>query len=141
MRNHAANGTVENLRGCTVVEGARFFRVDNVTFVKEIVVSQLGYTNIIRTGNATDAQLQLSTLLRKKLPEMLISSHRTTTIFWPLRICFEIMEARRPRRWPLPSMTMGVEEKVAMASLGLYFRTERVNTSEFGRDKRRMELT
>lgn len=38
-------------------------------------------------------------------------------------------------------MTMGVEEKVAMASLGLYFRTERVNTSEFGRDKRRMELT
>ena len=57
------------------------------------------------------------TLLRKKLPEMFISSHRTTTIFWPLRICFEIIEASRPRRWPLPSMTMGVEEKVDMASL------------------------
>ena len=55
------------------------------------------------------------TLLRKKLPEMLISSQRTTTIFWPLRICLATIDASRPRRWPLPSMTMGVEEKVAMS--------------------------
>ena len=38
------------------------------------------------------------TLLRKKLPDILISSQRTTTIFWPDKICFEIMEANRPRR-------------------------------------------
>jgi hypothetical protein len=56
----------------------------------------------------------MHTLFLKKLPEMLISSHLTTTIFWPERICFEIMEASRPRRCPLPSMTMGVEENVAM---------------------------
>jgi hypothetical protein len=55
------------------------------------------------------------TLFRKKLPEMLISSHLTTVIFWPERICLEIMEASRPRRCPLPSITMGVEEKVAIA--------------------------
>jgi len=46
---------------------------------------------------------------------MLISSHLTTTIFCPERICFEIIEANRPRRCPLPSIMMGVEEKVAMA--------------------------
>ena len=45
---------------------------------------------------------------------MFISSHLTTTIFWPERICLEMIEANRPRRWPLPSMTMGVEEKVAI---------------------------
>ena len=54
------------------------------------------------------------TLFRKKLPEMLISSHLTTTIFCPERICFETIEANRPRRWPFPSMTMGLEENVAI---------------------------
>lgn len=41
--------------------------------------------------------LQL-TLLRKKLPETLTSSQRTTVTFWPLRISFARIEARRPRR-------------------------------------------
>ena len=52
--------------------------------------------------------------MRKKLPEILISSHLTTTIFCPERICFETIDASRPSRWPLPSMTIGLEEKVAM---------------------------
>ena len=56
-------------------------------------------------------------MFRKKLPEMLISSQRTTTIFWPERICFEMIEASRPRRWPLPSMTIGLEENVAIGNL------------------------
>jgi hypothetical protein len=64
----------------------------------------------------TKTRRGLHTLFRKKLPEMLISSQRTTTIFWPLRTCLEIMEARRPSKWPLPSMTMGVEEKVAISA-------------------------
>lgn len=62
----------------------------------------------------------MRTLLRKKLPLMLTSSHRTTTIFWPLRICLEMMEARRPSRWPLPSITIGAEEKVDMLATGGY---------------------
>jgi len=41
VRNHAADGPVQNLGGCAVVKGARFLRVHNVAFVEEIVVSQL----------------------------------------------------------------------------------------------------
>lgn len=54
------------------------------------------------------------TLLRKKEPEALMSSQRTTTTFWPLRSCLATIEARRPRRWPLPSMMTGAAEKVAI---------------------------
>ena len=39
--DHTANGPVENLGGCAVVEGAGFFGVDNVAFVEEVVVAQL----------------------------------------------------------------------------------------------------
>lgn len=42
---------------------------------------------------------------RKNSPEMLRASQRTTTTFWPERSCLATMEARRPRRWPLPSTT------------------------------------
>lgn len=49
-------------------------------------------------------------LARKNSPEMLIASQRTTTIFWPLRSCLATVEARRPRRWPLPSMTICRQE-------------------------------
>ena len=42
---------------------------------------------------------------RKNSPEMLSCSQRTTTTFWPFRSCFATVEARRPRRWPLPSTT------------------------------------
>ena len=44
-------------------------------------------------------------LFLKKGPDMLSSSQRTTTTFCPFRICLATMEARRPRRWPFPSMT------------------------------------
>ena len=39
--DHAADGPVENLGRCAVVEGAGFFGVDNVAFVEEVVVAQL----------------------------------------------------------------------------------------------------
>ena len=39
--DHAANGPVEDLGGCTVVEGAVDFGVDEVAFVQEVVVPQL----------------------------------------------------------------------------------------------------
>lgn len=41
VRNHTADGPVEDLRGGAVVEGAGLFGVYDVTFVKEIVVAQL----------------------------------------------------------------------------------------------------
>lgn len=46
---------------------------------------------------------------RKNSPEMLRASHRTTTIFWPFSSCFATVLAKRPRRCPLPSMTICVE--------------------------------
>ena len=39
--DHTADGPVENLGRCAVVEGAGLFRVDDVAFVKEVVVPQL----------------------------------------------------------------------------------------------------
>lgn len=44
-------------------------------------------------------------LARKNSPEMLSCSQRTTTIFWPFNSCLATVDARRPRRWPLPSTT------------------------------------
>lgn len=41
VRDHAADGPVEDLRGRAVVEGARLLRVHNVALVKEVVVPQL----------------------------------------------------------------------------------------------------
>lgn len=41
----------------------------------------------------------------KNSPEMLSDSQRTTTIFCPFSSCLATVLARRPRRWPLPSMT------------------------------------
>ena len=74
-------------RGCAVVEGARLLRVDDMTFVEEVVVAELsrqrdGQRNGQNTVNNESFQsAKTRTLLRKKLPEMLISSQRTTTIF------------------------------------------------------------
>lgn len=104
-----------------MMERTRLFRVDDMSFVQKVVVSQLLFAS-----DSAAFTLPNFTLFLKKLPEMLISSHRTTTIFWPLRICLEIMDASRPRRWPLPSMTIGVEENVAMADHGEYLRTDAV---------------
>ena len=39
--DHAADGPVEDLGGCTMVEGAGLFGVDNVALVQEVVVPQL----------------------------------------------------------------------------------------------------
>lgn len=41
VRNHATDGTVKNLRGCSVVEGARLFGIHDVALVEEIVVTEL----------------------------------------------------------------------------------------------------
>ena len=56
-------------------------------------------------------------LARKNSPEMLRASQRTTTIFWPFRSCLATMLARRPRRWPLPSMTTCVSQSGQRSSL------------------------
>jgi hypothetical protein len=67
------------------MERTGFFRVDYVTFMKKIMISKLAQNGSISDNNSIDTNStfcrDLSTLLRKKLPEMLISSHRTTTIF------------------------------------------------------------
>ena len=41
MGDHAADGPIEDLGGCTMVEGAGLFGVDNVALVQEVVVPQL----------------------------------------------------------------------------------------------------
>lgn len=41
VRNHTADGAVEDLGGGTVMEGARLFRVDDMAFMEEVVVAQL----------------------------------------------------------------------------------------------------
>ena len=95
MRGHAPDRSVENFGRGTVMEGARLFRVDDVAFVEKIMVTKLKRQLNMKKWEQDNAT---RTLFLKKLPEMLISSHLTTTIFWPERICFEIIEASRPRR-------------------------------------------
>jgi hypothetical protein len=41
VRSHAADGAVEDLGRSAVVERAGLFRVDDVTFVEEVVVPEL----------------------------------------------------------------------------------------------------
>lgn len=41
MGSHATDGTEKDFGRGAVMEGARLFRVDNMTFVKEVVVSEL----------------------------------------------------------------------------------------------------
>jgi len=41
VRNHAADRSVEDFRGRTVMEGAGLFRVDDVPFMEEVMVSEL----------------------------------------------------------------------------------------------------
>lgn len=61
--------------------------------------------NLLLPLPSTKHSLPLLTLFRKKEPETLICSHRTTVTFWPDRICLAKTEASRPRRWPFPSTT------------------------------------
>ena len=39
--HHATDGAVKNLGGCAVMEGAGLFGIHDVTFMEEVVVSQL----------------------------------------------------------------------------------------------------
>lgn len=41
MRSHATNGSEEDFGRGSVMEGTRLFRVNNMTFVQEVVVSEL----------------------------------------------------------------------------------------------------
>lgn len=41
MRNHAANGPVKDFGRSTMMEGARLFRVDDMSLVQEVEVAQL----------------------------------------------------------------------------------------------------
>jgi len=41
VRHHAPDGTEEDLGRSTVMERARFFRVDDMAFVKEVVIAEL----------------------------------------------------------------------------------------------------
>jgi hypothetical protein len=115
VRRHAADRPVKNLGGSAMMKRTGLFWIDNMPLMKKVVVAELeGPARVNEQVANYKLLLKTLTLFRKKLPEMLISSHLTTTIFCPERICFEMIDANRPRRWPLPSMTMGVEEKVAM---------------------------
>ncbi len=60
------------------MERTGFFGIHNVAFVEKVVVPELVNICVIR-GPVINPNPR--TLLRKKLPEMLISSQRTTTIF------------------------------------------------------------
>ena len=57
-------------------------------------------------ASTTGEDPSYSRLARKNSPEMFSASARTTTIFWPFNSCLATMLAKRPRRWPLPSMTI-----------------------------------
>ena len=52
VRDHATDRSVEDLGGRAVVEGARLFRVDNVSFMEEIMVSELLVSRATQTGGA-----------------------------------------------------------------------------------------
>lgn len=55
--NHATNGTVKNLRGCSVVEGARLFWIHDVAFVEEVVVAELQKVTSIMYSVAKSSNL------------------------------------------------------------------------------------
>lgn len=45
---------------------------------------------------------------------MVICSQRTRITFWPQSSSFATTDARRPRRWPRPSMTTGASNMMAV---------------------------
>jgi hypothetical protein len=48
MRHHASDSTEENLGRSTVVERARFFGVDDVAFVEEVMIAELEWDRRVR---------------------------------------------------------------------------------------------
>ena len=61
-----------------------------------------GFTLHLRRKN-----FKYFSLLRQKLPLMLIPSHLTTITLLPLRMNLATVEASRPNKWPRPSITTG----------------------------------
>ncbi|MBE3044202.1 hypothetical protein IMZ48_16855 [Candidatus Bathyarchaeota archaeon] len=49
------------------------------------------------------------------------------TTFWPFRSCLATIDARRPRRWPLPSMTtcVGNRQRAALSNESLLSKANR----------------
>lgn len=45
MGHHAADGSVEDLGRSTVMERTRFFGIDNVAFMQEVMITELGFTD------------------------------------------------------------------------------------------------
>lgn len=76
-------------------------------------------------------------LARKNSPEMFRASVRTTTIFWPLSSCLATMLARRPRRWPLPSMTTcGRQKQSVSRTVGWFVCREAVPAAQYSMVRR-----
>ena len=61
-----------------------------------------GFTLHLRRKN-----FKYFSLLRQKLPLMLMPSHLTTITLLPLRMNLATVEANRPNKWPRPSITTG----------------------------------
>jgi hypothetical protein len=121
VRDHATDGAPEHLGRRTVVPWTTARRVETGLFAEESLVlhcvrsrvsiraagsisssvgSLVRIRRVLGPGGLVDVRLA-----RKNSPEMLSCSQRTTTTFWPFRSCLATVEARRPRRWPLPSTT------------------------------------
>lgn len=122
VRDHATDGAPEHLGRRTVVPGTTARRIETGLLAEEGLVlhcvrirvsvgscSPFPPRSVLRCafgvcdsgpGGLVDVRLA-----RKNSPEMLSCSQRTTTTFWPFRSCLATVEARRPRRWPLPSTT------------------------------------
>jgi hypothetical protein len=81
-----------------MVEGTGFFGIDDMAFVQEVVIPELVGTKTVNKNARQTIRMVECTLFRKKLPEILISSHLTTTMLWPDSTCLARIEARRPRR-------------------------------------------
>lgn len=94
------------------------------------------YSPMVNTTMATVTGCWVdSHFARKNSPEMLRASHRTTTIFWPLSSCLATMLAKRPRRCPLPSITIWKIELVKTVNCGYVGETAkgRINQKWKGR--------
>jgi hypothetical protein len=122
VRNHATDGAPEHLGRRTVVPWTTARRVETGLLAEEGLVLHcvrgrvsIGSCSLFPPRsirgcafgvcNSDPDGLVDVRLARKNSPEMLSCSQRTTTTFWPFRSCLATVEARRPRRWPLPSTT------------------------------------
>jgi hypothetical protein len=120
VRDHATDGAPEHLGRRTVVPWTTARRVETGLFAEESLVLHCAQCVSIGIAGSISSSVGLLVRIRwvlgpgglvdvrfarKNSPEMLSCSQRTTTTFWPFRSCLATVEARRPRRWPLPSTT------------------------------------